>query len=103
MADVPDGENIAQTVFDLSSEFDVRCEERHALGQEKYGAGAFLMADTMEMALEEILDLANYARYTYIRVRLLQESIRAQVAANQQPSAQQGFISNKEVHGGGQS
>lgn len=77
----PDEEqvNLAEYVVELSEEFETRTAERHAMGAEKYGPGKFLTVDTLEMALEEILDLANYARYTFIKLRLLQESLAAQV------------------------
>lgn len=59
----------------LSDEFDVLCQERHTMGAEKYGAGSFVGVDTLEMAIHEVLDLANYARYTFIRLRLLQQGM----------------------------
>jgi hypothetical protein len=61
----------------LSDEFDEMCTHRHKKGAEKYGPGKFLVADTMEEALQELADLSNYARYTFIRVRLLQEKLIA--------------------------
>jgi hypothetical protein len=100
--DIPDAVDIAHIVAALSEEFDQRCMERHEFGQEKYGAGTFLMVDTMAMALEEVVDLANYARYTYIRLRLLNDSIDRQVQAAKQPPEQTGFISNAKIHGGSQ-
>jgi hypothetical protein len=59
----------------LSHEFEVVCAERHDKGAEKYGPAKFLLVDTIEEALQEVADLANYARYTYIRLRLLQEAV----------------------------
>jgi hypothetical protein len=72
---------LAEFIVGISEEFDTRVIERHRLGATKYGAGAFLTADTLEMAIEEVLDLANYTRYTFIKLRLLQESLAAQVPA----------------------
>lgn len=76
----------------LSNEFDAVCMERHDAGAEKYGPGKFLLVDTIEEALEEIVDLANYARYSFIRLRLVQEQIQAQLAATDVGDASTGFI-----------
>jgi hypothetical protein len=68
-------QQIAEQLTAYSDEFDASCENRHQLGAEKYGPGKFLMVDTLEEALDEIVDLANYARFTYIKLRMLQEAI----------------------------
>lgn len=59
----------------LSNEFDERCQERHDMGEKKYGAGTWLGVDTLEMAIEEVIDLSNYVRFSYVRLRLLQEAL----------------------------
>jgi hypothetical protein len=69
---------IAAELHGYSIEFDELCAARHQLGAEKYGPGKFLTVDTIEEALSEIADLANYARYTYIKLRMLQEAILEQ-------------------------
>jgi hypothetical protein len=33
------------------------------------------MVDTLEEAMQEIIDLSNYARYTYIKLRALQDRL----------------------------
>jgi hypothetical protein len=58
-----------------SEEFDEMVLERHRMGSKKYGPGKFLTVDTMEEALYELADLSNYARYTFIKIRLLQARI----------------------------
>lgn len=73
-------ELLQKMVADFSEEFDIRCMDRHEMGAEKYGPVNFLAVDTVEMALEELLDLANYARYTFVKLRLLQEYIASKVA-----------------------
>jgi len=83
--------DFAAFITSLSEEFDEQCTARHKHGAEKYGAGKFLTVDTLEEAMQEIVDLANYARYTYIRLRLLQESILGAVPTAT-PVAQTGFI-----------
>lgn len=60
----------------LSTEFDNKCQSKHDLGVEKYGEMTWLKVDTLEHAMDEVIDLANYARMTYIRLRMLQEGIR---------------------------
>lgn len=65
----------SQVLQQLSDEFDILCQERHTMGAEKYGPGSFVGVDTIEMAIHEVLDLANYARYTFIRLRLLQQGM----------------------------
>jgi len=67
--------SFAQIIADLSVEYDEMSITRHGLGAEKYGPGKFLVVDTIQEALEEIVDLGNYVRYTFIKLRLLQESI----------------------------
>jgi hypothetical protein len=75
------------------AEFDTRSAERLALGAEKYGAFKFLSVDTLEEAMQEILDLGNYARMTYIKLRLLKEEI---AAASVPQADTEGFKSFKE-------
>lgn len=58
-----------------SDEFDEMTLARHRKGAEKYGPGKFLSVDTMQEALYELADLANYARYTFIKIRTLQDRI----------------------------
>lgn len=55
--------------------FDQMTQDRHDMGAEKYGSVNFLEVDSIQMALEEVADLANYARYTFIKLRLLQQTL----------------------------
>ena len=57
-------------------QFEEMCEDRHKKGNAKYGVLTFLENPTLEMALEEIADLANYARYTFVKVVLLRHMIK---------------------------
>jgi len=68
----------AETLVGYSTEFDEMCEQRHKAGADKYGPGKFLTVDTIEEALQELVDLANYTRYTFIKLRMLQEAILVQ-------------------------
>lgn len=64
-------------VESLSNEFDAYCQKRHDFGEQKYGPVRFAEVDTLEMAIEEVIDLANYARYTFVKLRLVQEHLKA--------------------------
>jgi hypothetical protein len=72
---VIDKEELLDKLEAYSEEFDDRCEERHEFGEAKYGPGKFLVVDTIEEALLELLDLANYARYTFVKLRALQDRL----------------------------
>lgn len=93
--DTEDNVNFAEFIADLSREFDDRTMERHAMGAEKYGPGKFLMVDTLEEALNEVLDLGNYSRYTFIKLRLLQEQLKSMVPEAPIPTSQ--FIKSKDA------
>lgn len=60
----------------LSEEFEAFCYNRHLKGAKEYGDTKFLEIDTVRYALEELADLANYARYLYIKLRILEEELR---------------------------
>jgi hypothetical protein len=66
---------LADKIAEFSAEFDTKCYERHVAGEDKYGAGTWLTIDTLQHAMDEVLDLANYARFTYIKLRMLQEKL----------------------------
>lgn len=89
-------DELVGVVEGLSHEFDELTAQRHKAGAIKYGPGKFLTVDTIQEACDEIADLANYARYTYIRLRLLQESIAAQVGSEADEDQRQGFISSTD-------
>jgi hypothetical protein len=73
-----DKEAMAQAVETFSAEFNLMTTQRHEKGAEKYGPGKFLTVDTLEEALFELADLSNYARYSFIRIRLLQMMLAEQ-------------------------
>lgn len=75
-----DDDTFVGTLSQYSDEFDDACRTRHELGTEKYGPGKFLVVDTLQEALDEVADLANYARYTFVKLRLLQDAIAEMVA-----------------------
>lgn len=67
---------VAQLINTFGSEFWEMVQARHELGEKKYGPGKFLRVDTMEEALFELADLANYACYTFVRIRMLQDALQ---------------------------
>jgi hypothetical protein len=69
-------DDFTKLISHLSSRFDEVTQHRHMFGQEKYGPVKFLEIDSFEMALEELADLANYVRYSWIKLKLIQLGIR---------------------------
>jgi hypothetical protein len=76
------------------AEFVDLAAERLKAGAEKYGPHKFLTVDTLEEAMQEVLDLSNYARMTYIKLYLLKYSL-SQIETNVEPD-KDGFVSMKE-------
>lgn len=62
----------SELMSQLAMEFDNQCMERHVFGQEKYGPFSFLEKDMIQEAIFELLDCANYMRYQYIKLRMIQ-------------------------------
>ena len=92
MADAPDNE-LLQMIMEGNAAFDELVQQRHDAGAEKYGSFKFLGANTLEEAMEEILDLANYARYTYIKLWMLNAQVSEKYGEPEDPEARQQFIS----------
>lgn len=74
-AQATEATQVAQLINTFGSEFWEMVQARHELGEKKYGPGKFLRVDTMEEALQELADLANYACYTFVRIRMLQVAL----------------------------
>jgi hypothetical protein len=70
-------EEFAAAAAAAQTEFAELCEHRYKLGEEKYGPGKWMTVDTMNEALFELADLANYAMFSFIRIRLLQQKLEA--------------------------
>lgn len=70
------GKELDPHAIDVASAvFEEMTRDRHEMGAQKYGAVKFMEIDSIEMALEEVADLANYARYTFIKLWLLQQQM----------------------------
>ncbi len=70
-------EEMVGMINDLSAEFDQLIFDRHTVGQQKYGQLSFLGKDMFLEAFQELADTANYVRYQYIKLRMLQDLILA--------------------------
>lgn len=75
MRDVTDIKATVEAIQKASEKFDQMCAERHEMGEQEYGPVAFLENDTLQMAMEEVVDLANYARYTFVKLELLRNKM----------------------------
>lgn len=71
--DIPDFGKFQELINGLFQEADERAFERHQMGSKEYGSLKFLEVDTIEYAIEEVLDLMNYMRFTYVKLRVLQD------------------------------
>jgi hypothetical protein len=89
---------LAEALKEADEAFVRGTQERHEKGQLKYGELTYLDNDTVEMAMEEVLDMANYCRYTYIKLWLLQRAI-ARVAQHHPATESRGWIPTKEMFG----
>jgi len=89
--------DLAQLVESLSAEFEQRTIDRHRTGAEKYGPFAFFNKDMFEEAMEEVLDLANYARYAYIKLRLVQLQVAEDYQEYQQWKEAKNNPSNEDL------
>lgn len=81
MSDIRDDAAEAATDFsklaqEASALFFRMMEERHQMGQEKYGAIKFMDVNTLTEAMEEVVDLGNYAMYTFLKLYVLNQQIQ---------------------------
>jgi hypothetical protein len=74
-------EELQQYLVGLFTAVDEETYQRHMEGAATYGPLKFLTADTLQEAYEEILDLINYARYTAVKVKMLQAALAEKAAA----------------------
>lgn len=63
--------DFAQLTREASAHFFASMTERHEMGEKKYGPIKFMEVNTLEEAMEEVVDLANYAMYTYLKLWVL--------------------------------
>jgi hypothetical protein len=70
-------EGLGDRLQHYSDEFDTLQQLRHIDGAKEYGEITFLKAPLVRMAAEELADLCNYARYMYIKLRVMEEALNA--------------------------
>lgn len=58
-------------IDEANAAFEQDCVDRHEMGEEKYGSNTFVGKDTFRMAMDELVDLSNYLRYSYIQLYLM--------------------------------
>jgi hypothetical protein len=92
-------DDMSRYMQSLSEEFDTVCADRHEMGAEKYGALKFVEKDTFQEMIEEIVDLANYARYTYIKLRMMQDYMAMGVETPPEMLGAKGFINMRRARG----
>jgi hypothetical protein len=90
-----DASEFQALLVQADAEFVSKSAERMEAGAEKYGALKFLTVDTLGEAMDEVLDLSNYARMTYIKLYLLRAQL-AQLNADNPVVDNQGFVPTKE-------
>lgn len=56
--------------------FFTMMQTRHEMGEQKYGAIKFMEVNTLEEAMEEVVDLANYAMYTFMKLYVLNTQLQ---------------------------
>jgi hypothetical protein len=55
----------------LSDAYDQEGQDKHDMGAVKYGPLKFTKANTIDEAMQELVDFGNYMRYTWIKLALL--------------------------------
>jgi predicted negative regulator of RcsB-dependent stress response len=55
----------------LTDAFDAMCQDKHDMGAKKYGPVKFMKVNSISEAMEELVDMSNYVRYTWIKFALL--------------------------------
>jgi hypothetical protein len=72
-------DELTKTIQELAVEatelFYKMQQERHNAGAETYGPLKFMDANTLEEAMEEVVDIANYSLYTFIKLYILNKSV----------------------------
>lgn len=63
--------DFTQMAQEATGAFFEMMHERHEMGQEKYGPIKFMNVNTLEEAMEEVVDLGNYALYTFMKLYVL--------------------------------
>jgi hypothetical protein len=67
--------SFTELAHEATARFFEMMQERHEMGAEKYGPIKFMEVNTLKEAMEEVVDLGNYAMYTYMKLYVLDKQI----------------------------
>lgn len=90
-------DDIQRLTNKADAQLEVELHRKERVGAEKYGEWAFLQNPTLEMAMDEIIDLINYAKFTYRKLYIMNEILQA--AQRERPMPQEGFIPTSKLYG----
>jgi hypothetical protein len=71
--------DITEETQAASAAFFEAMQRRHLMGEEQYGPIKFLEVNTLLEAMDEVVDLANYAMYTFMKLWVLNKQIQHQL------------------------
>jgi hypothetical protein len=69
-------EEFQQLTQKASGIFFSMMQERHIMGEKKYGPIKFTEVNTLVEAMEEVVDIANYAMYTFMKLYVLNTQLQ---------------------------
>jgi len=70
------GDSISPEEYEeLRDEFIILLNSRLAAGEEEYGELAFMYHNTFREMYEELADLANWAMFTFVRLRVMERGL----------------------------
>jgi hypothetical protein len=90
-----DASELQQLLQEADQAFLQSCDQRMQLGEQQYGPYKFLGVDTLQEAIDEVVDLVNYGRMTFIKLYLLQASLK-KIEADHPAIDKSGFVPMKE-------
>jgi hypothetical protein len=90
--------DLQRLVEEANQHLDREMIRKEGVGAQRYGEMAFLGNPTLEMAMDEITDLINYARFTYVKLFIMNKMLRGM--NEQRPPTREGFIATKDLFGG---
>lgn len=93
-----DATYLALQIEQANVAYDEWCQQRHVEGGEKYGPVKFLEINSIEEAMAEVVDLGNYARYTFIRLYLMNHFLDQNVG--REALGDNKFVFNRDKMGG---
>lgn len=67
-------------------------QDRHVMGEAKYGPIKFMEVNTLEEAMEELADLGNYTMYTFMKLYVLNQQLKKVVGETPDMLGSQSFM-----------